>query len=62
MESVTGLASLANQCGVTVKDYDYLKVLVKNENKLVIKVINDAFEHECILFESYDDATVRYYT
>lgn len=56
METVTTLPDLAEECGFTVEDYDYLTMPEYDESKkvLTITVLTEATESEGITFESQD--------
>lgn len=54
IDSVTELPQIAIDCGVTVKDFDYLNMPEQEDGTLSITVTTDATEKDGIVFQSAD--------
>lgn len=60
MDVVTELPELAEECGFTIEDYDYLNMPEKS-SALTITVTSDAAEKDGIIFQSMDDGVTWEY-
>lgn len=54
MDTVTELPELADECGFTVEDYDYLEMPKQEGDVLTIRVLTGAGEVQGVLFQSQD--------
>lgn len=60
MDVVTELPELAEECGFTIEDYDYLNMPEKS-SALTITVTSEAAEKDGIIFQSMDDGVTWEY-
>lgn len=62
MDTVTQLPELADECGFTVVDYDYLHMPEKDGDTWTIKVTTEAAESDGIVFQSTDSGVTWEYS